>query len=486
MSGRPDTAARSEAFAGYPGRWLAFVVLLVGALMDLIDSSIVNVALPTIRRELAASDTSLEWIASGYLLVFAVTLITAGRLGDHVGRKRLFLVGVLLFGVASLGSGLAQSPPQLILGRLVQGFAAGVMVPQVLATVRSLFAGPERASVFAVYGAIAGLAVAVGLLLGGVLTDANLFGWGWRTIFLVNVPVAAVVLVAGARVIPETYDPSTPGPGVVGTVLLTFGLVAIVYALLEGQSLGWPAWVWWLAGAGVVALAALVVIERRRRDERQALLPTSLFRFPAFSAGILIQLVFSAAMAGFFFVLTIWLQAGEGFSPLTSGLTTLAFSAGTIVFAGVPQRLIPRFGRNVLVVGGLLMAAGIGLAQWPAANSGTPIGGWDLALGLFVAGAGLALLVIPLANVIISAIPAPSAGAASGVLSTAQQLGGAIGIGVFGTIFFVALPVSGFLASFIETAPWVAAGFVLCAVLALALPSAAVAQTFEGGGTEPG
>jgi MFS family permease len=251
----------------HPRRWAAFLVLLVGALMDLVDATIVNVALPSVQRDLGTSGTALEWIVSGYLVAFAVTLITAGRLGDRHGHKRLFLLGVLSFGAASLVAGLARTPEQLIVARLIQGFAAGVMVPQVLATARSLFAGQERATVFAVYGAVAGLAVAAGLLLGGILTEADLFGLGWRAVFLVNVPVALFVLVAGAAVIPETRDRSAPGPDLVGTTLLSVGLVAILYVRLEGRSLGWPAWIWLLAALGMAALAVLAVdVGRRRRD----------------------------------------------------------------------------------------------------------------------------------------------------------------------------------------------------------------------------
>jgi predicted MFS family arabinose efflux permease len=353
-----------------------------------------------------------------------------------------------------------------------------VMVPQVLGAARSLFAGQERASVFAVYGAVAGLAVAAGLLLGGVLTDANLFGWGWRTVFLINVPVAVGVLITGLLVIPETRDPATPGPDLLGTALLAFGLVAIVYALLEGRSLGWPAWLWAVAGAGVIALAALFVIERSRSSNATTMMPTTLLRSRAFGAGALIQFLFSAGLAGFFFVLTIWLQAGEGFSPLGAGLTAFAFSVGTILFAGVPQRLIPRVGRRVLVAGGLLMAGGICVTQVAALAGGTPIIGWSLVPGLAIAGAALALLIIPLANIAMSAMPAASGGAASGVLSTAQQLGGAVGIAVIGQLFFTALATSEFRQAFEAATPFVAVVFGICALLANALPPRDVSTAY--------
>src|SRR3984957_9709024 len=201
VTGRPAAAG------GYPRRWLAAIVMIVGALMDMIDGPIVNVALPTIRRALAASATQLEWVVSGYMLAFAAALIIAGNLGDRFGRKRVFLTGVAVFGLASLAAGLSGAGGGLIAGRVVQGTAAAAMAPQVLATFRAVFSGAERGRAFSIYGAMLGAASAAGLLLGGVLTDANLFGWSWRSVFFVNVPVACGTLIAGQRFIPETGDP---------------------------------------------------------------------------------------------------------------------------------------------------------------------------------------------------------------------------------------------------------------------------------------
>src|SRR5215469_14084447 len=243
--------------AGYPGRWLAAIVMIVGALMDMIDVTIVNVALPTIRHDLHASATQLEWVVSGYMLAFAAVLIIAGNLGDLLGRKRVFLVGVALFGLASLAAGLAGSGAELIAARVVQGAAAAAMAPQVLATFRVIFTGAERGKAFGVYGAMLGFASAIGLVLGGVLTEANVFGWEWRSVFYVNVPVAAAALIAGARYIPETRDPAARRPNLPGAVLLAGSLVAIVYPLLEGRQLGWPVWVWLLMAAGVAGLVVL-------------------------------------------------------------------------------------------------------------------------------------------------------------------------------------------------------------------------------------
>jgi EmrB/QacA subfamily drug resistance transporter len=472
---RPATS-RPATTGRYPRRWLAALAMMIAVLMDMIDVTIVNVALPTIRRDLGATATQLEWVVSAYMLAFAAALITAGSLGDLLGRKRLFLAGIATFGLASLAAGLAQSPGQLIAARVVQGAAAAVMTPQLLATFRTVFDGAERGKAFGLYGAILGFASAIGLLLGGVLTSANLFGWGWRSVFFVNVPVAVISLALSVRFVPETRERSARRPDFAGAVLLTAALLAIVYPLLEGRSLGWPAWIWLMLGAGVVALCVLGLIEERRQRDRVApLLRTRLFRIPAFTAGLGVQLAFAAGIQGFFLIFTIWVQAGQHYSPLRAGLTTVAFSVGSFVLAPFAVPLAQRYGRLVLAAGGVLMAAGLAGVDVGAHHVGTSTSPWPLVPGLAVAGAGLALLVIPLVNVVLAAVPAEAAGGASGLFSTAQQLGGAIGIAAIGTVFFGSLGRHPLVDSFTHTAPYAAAAFGICAVLSMVLPRTAVA-----------
>src|SRR6201994_810937 len=256
------------------------------------------------------------------MLAFAAALIIAGNLGDKFGRKRLFLSGAALFGWPSRPAGLSGSGAELITARVVQGAAAAAMAPQVLATFRVIFGRAERGKAFGIYGAMLGFASAIGLVLGGLLTGANLFGWEWRSVFYVNVPVAVAALIAGARFVPETKDSAARRPFVAGAALLAGSLVAIVYPLLEGRQLGWPAWVWLLMAAGVAGLVVLGLIEARRTSTTVApLLRAGLFRVPAFAAGMGIQLAFFAGMQGFFIAFALWLQAGEHFSPLKAGLT---------------------------------------------------------------------------------------------------------------------------------------------------------------------
>ena len=474
VTGRPAAAG------GYPRRWLAAIVMIVGALMDMIDVTIVNVALPTIRRDLHASATQLEWVVSGYMLAFAAALIIAGNLGDLFGRKRVFLTGVAVFGLASLAAGLSGSGAELIAARVVQGTAAAAMAPQVLATFRAVFSGAERGKAFSIYGAMLGFASAVGLLLGGVLTEANLFGWSWRAVFFVNIPVAVAALIAGLRFVPETRDPGARRPDVTGAVLLAASLVAIVYPLLEGRQLGWPAWVWVLFAAGVAGLGVLGRLEVRRAGRRAdgpaPLLRAGLFRVPAFAAGLGVQMAFSAGLQGFFLSFALWLQAGEHFSPLKAGLTAVAFSAGSFIGAPVAVPLAQRHGRSVLAIGGVLMAAGIAGVSLVASHTGVNGSPWPVVPGLVVCGAGLALLVIPLVNVVLAAVPVEAAGGASGLFSTAQQLGGALGVAVFGTVFFGYLSGHTFEASIVHTAPYAIGAFALCAVLSMLLPRTAVSE----------
>jgi EmrB/QacA subfamily drug resistance transporter len=456
---------------------LAAVVMIGAAMMDLIDLTVVNVALPTIQRDLGASGTQLEWVISAYMLVFAAMLIVAGSFGDLLGRKRIFVGGIALFGVASLAAGLAQTPGQLIAARVIQGGAAAAMIPQVLATFRAMFSGEERGKAFGLYGAILGLASAFGLVLGGVLTDANLFGWGWRTVFFINVPIALISLVAAAKVVPETHDPEAGRPDIVGAGLLAAAIVAIAYPLLEGQTLGWPAWVWAVLAAGVAGLVALGAVEERRRHSRVApLLRTRLLRVPAFSAGLMVQLAFSAGLQGFALVFAVWLQTGMGFSPLGAGLTFLAFSVGSFLLAPMAVPLAERYGRLILASGGLLMALGTVGVIVGSGHVGHGSDPWPVVPGLVLSGVGLSLMIIPLVNVVLAAVPQEAAGGAGGMFSTAQQLGGALGVAVVGSAFFSHLDGHTFTSAFKHGAPIVVALFVAAGLLSLVLPRTAVGE----------
>ncbi|MEU2286763.1 MFS transporter [Streptomyces sp. NPDC013178] len=470
------TTSPPTATDPHPRRWAAAVVMMTAALMDLLDTTIVNVAIPSIGHDLHASASDLQWTVSAYLLGFAAALIVSGHLGDRLGRRTLFLVGTAGFGLTSLACGVAQSPGQLIAARAAQGVLAAVLIPQVIGSFRTLFHGKERGAAFGMYGAVAGFASAIGLLLGGVLTDADLFGWGWRSVFLVNVPVALVTFVAGALLVPATKERSAGRPDALGSLVLAAGLVAIVLPLVQGRENGWPLWGWACLAAGVLAVTGLGVFEaRRRRAGTVPLLPARAFRLPAFSVGVLVQLLFSVGMQGFFLVFAVWLQAGQRYTPMQAGVLTVAFSVGGFLTAPAADALAVRHGRHVLGAGALLMAGGFAWV-WSAVADASPThtGAWPLVPGLAVAGAGLGFLVVPLVNVVLSAVPADLAGGASGIFSTAQQFGGALGAAIIGTVFFGHADDG--LTEALDTAmPWVTGGFLLCAALCALLPRTATA-----------
>jgi EmrB/QacA subfamily drug resistance transporter len=460
----------------YDRRRLAATVLMVGALTDMIDVSIVNVALPTIGRRLTAGATALEWIVSAYMVGFSAVLMPAGRLGDRYGRRRLFVLGTVGFGVASLVAGVASSVELLIAARAVQGVSAGVMTPQVLATFREIFPRSERGAIFGAYGAVLGLASAVGVALGGVLVSPSALGLGWRSIFLVNLPIAAIAAVGALLVVPETIDRGARRPDAVGSVGLVAGVVAVVFALLEGRRLNWPIWIFVLLSAGLLALIISARRGGRHRRHRAPIVPRSLLAHRPAALGLATQLIFSAALQGLMLSFALFLQIGQHATALRAGLTLLAFSAGGVLSAPQAARLAERFGRRILLGGAVMLVLGTVGMLVGAHRLGSGPGPWPLVPGLVLGGAGLGLLVVPLVNVVLAAVPANDAGGASGVFSTAQQLGGALGVAIIGTAFFDRSGGLPTLAAFQTAAILAGAGFAVCGALTIGLPRNALSE----------
>jgi EmrB/QacA subfamily drug resistance transporter len=342
-----------------PRRWLALGVLLLAVVMDLIDITIVNIALPSIRDDLGASNAALEWTVAGYTLAFALGLITAGRLGDVYGRRRMFLLGVGGFTAASVLCGLAWSPEALIAARIAQGALAALMVPQVLSMINVSFPPAERAKAYGLYGGFAGIATVSGPLIGGLLVQGDLFGLDWRPIFLINLPVGLATLVAVAVLVRESRDEHPLRLDLTGVGLVTTALLLLLYPLVQGHELGWPTWTFVSMAASAPVLAVFAV-EQARRSRRggSPLVPLGLFRRHAFTGGVLAALTFFSGVAGFFLVMTLTLQVGLGFSPLHTALTFLPWSIGIAVAAGASVQLAPRLGRRLTVAGSLAMAPG--------------------------------------------------------------------------------------------------------------------------------
>ncbi|EFL32770.1 transmembrane efflux protein [Streptomyces viridochromogenes DSM 40736] len=419
-------------------RWFALAIVMTAAFMDLVDVTIVNVAIPSIQREAGASFSQIQWITAGYALAFAAGLITGGRLGDIHGRKRIFLIGIGGFTVASALCGLAVNPEMLVASRILQGGMAALMVPQVLSIVHATFPAHERGKVFGMFGAVVGLGAVSGPVLGALLTEWDLFGWGWRSIFLINLPVGVAGLVLGSRFISESKAPRALKLDLVGVALVTLGLLMLIYPLTRGRELGWPTWGYVSMAGSLVVLAVLVAYEKRKAArDGSPLVELSLFRVKSFAAGIAVQTVFGVALGVFFLVWTLYMQIGLGWSPLKAGLTGVPFSIAVSAAAGMSvQMLVPRFGRKVLQAGALVMAAGVLLYIWESGHYGLDIAPWQMALPLVVMGVGMGLIVAPLTDAILSEVPREHSGSASGLINTVQQMGNALGLGLVSVVFF--------------------------------------------------
>jgi EmrB/QacA subfamily drug resistance transporter len=420
-----------------PRRWLTLIILLLAAFMNLLDVSIVNIAIPSIQRDLQASYADVQWALAGYTLAYALVLITGGRLGDTFGRKRLFLIGVTGFTVMSALCGAAQSPGQLIAFRVVQGAMGAIMVPQVLAVIQVIFPPAERIKALAGFGVTAGLGTISGPLIGGLLIQHNLFGLDWRTIFLINVPVGIIAVVASAVLVRESRAPSPPKLDPAGVGLVSTALLLLLYPLVQGRQLGWPAWTFVSMAASVPVFALFVWYERvKERRDGSPLVPMRLFGERGFSAGMAIAVTFFMGIASFGLVLTLFLQLGLGFTPLHAGLTFLPFSVGVLISSGAAARLAPRFGRGVTMAGALIIAAGMAGIIATTHHYGPAVTTWELVPSLVGVGLGLGAVIAPLADIVLARVPRQDAGAASGVFNTGLQLGNSIGIALIGVIFF--------------------------------------------------
>ncbi|MET8567811.1 MFS transporter [Streptomyces sp. NPDC004783] len=487
----PDTPTARPApdEGGDRRRWFALAIVMTAAFMDLVDVTIVNIAVPSIRRDEGASFSQIQWITAGYALAFAAGLITGGRLGDIHGRKRLFLVGIGGFTVASALCGFAVNPEMLVASRVLQGAMAALMVPQVLSIVHATFPAHERGKVFGLFGAIVGLGAVSGPLLGALLTEWNLFGLEWRPIFLINLPVGIAGLILGSRFITESKAPRALKLDLVGVALVTLGLLMLIYPLTRGRELGWPLWGHVSMGGAIVVLALLVAYERRKSArDGSPLVELSLFKVKSFAAGIAVQTVFGVGLGVFFLVWTLYMQEGLGWTPLRAGLTGVPFSLAVSTAAGISvQKLVPRFGRKVLQAGALVMAAGVLLYIWEAERYGLAITPWQMVPPLAVMGVGMGLIVAPLTDAVLSQVPREHAGAASGLINTVQQMGNALGLGLVSVVFFGVVDdhVTGaglgaaYAEGFQNALGWVAAVLGLIFLLMFALPRRP-AQHLEG------
>ncbi|MCG5447219.1 MFS transporter [Micromonospora sp. NIE79] len=446
-----------------PRRWLILAVILAGAFMILLATTIVNVAVAPIQRDLKSTYTAMEWVIAGYALGYGLLLIPAGRIGDRFGHRKLFLIGVAGFTLASAASALAATPGQLIAFQVVQGMMAGILNPPVLALIQTTFPAKETGKAYGIYGAIGGIATASGPLLGGLLIAWDLNGWDWRPVFLLNVPIGLATFVAALILVPESRG-RRGGLDVIGMLLVSAAVLLLAVPLVEGQRLGWPAWTFVSMAAALPALAVFAVWELRRARRAQVpLVSMRLFAHRSFSAGVGISLCYFAGFIGLLFALSLHLQIGLEKSALTTGLILLPFSFGTLVGAAISDNVARALGRGVLMLGaGIVIVGMVGIIatiHWWGS-------GLELLPALLFAGFGSGLVIAPSVEIVLAGVPWQDAGAASGVLGTAQRLGQAIGVAVAGVVLF------GTLGSYSGTAAEKASPELQASLVAAGLPPA--------------
>ncbi len=435
--------------------------------MTLLDVSIVNVALPSMQTGLGASAAELSWVVSGYALTFGLVLVPAGRLGDDRGRRRMFVAGLALFTVTSAAAGLATSPTWLVVTRLLQGAAGGLLNPQVVGFVQQLFRGRERGKAFGLLGAVIGISTAVGPLLGGLLLQWGGTADGWRWVFYVNVPIGVVALVLSFRLLPADSPAAEKRPlDPVGALLLGLGVVALMFPLVlaEQDVASAP---WWLLGVAAVLLVGFVAWERRyRRTTGYPLVDFALLRTRSYALGTTVGTFYFAGFTAIFFVLTLFFQQGLHYTPLEAGLVLTPFALGSAVTSAIGGRLVSRFGRPMVVIGTFVVAVGLAGTD-VVLRLNLPSGiGWAVAGPLLLAGIGGGLVIAPNQTLTLEDVPPRDGGTAAGVLQTGQRIGTAIGIAVVGAVFFGQLTASrGDWASAISRGLLGSVGFVVLALV---------------------
>ncbi len=457
--------------------WWSLAVLLLGVGMALLDTTIVNVALPTIRESLDATESTLSWIVSGYALAFGLALIPAGRIGDRFGHAPVFVIGLAGFTLASLWCGLATGSTELIVARVVQGLSGGAFFPAVTALVQLMFPGPLRGRAFAVMGATIGFSTALGPIVGGLLIEWFGEADGWRSIFFVNLPFGVLAVAAAVRLLPRGAAGQARGVDLTGLALLSASLVAVLVPLIEGEDAGWPLWTWVSMAGGLLLLALFGLWEvGLTRRGRLPLVPPRLFAHGHFTGGVILAMVYFAAFTSIFFTISILWQSGLGHSALSSGLVSIPFAVGSIIGASQSDRLARRLGRTVLAVGSAMVALGL-VTVWVVLTTvpGEELTHAVLLPPLLIAGMGSGVFIAPNTQFIVATVERAEAGAASGVVGVAQRIGSASGIAVIGAVLFGSVsndppgPTTTLAESFTHAAANAMAVSAALAVLAFAL-----------------
>lgn len=435
------------------GRWLTASVLLFAAFMNLLDGSIVNLALPAIQSNLDATSTQLQWVLVVYILTFAAGLLPFGRFGDIFGRDRMFIWGMAGFMLSSLACGLAPNIETLIASRAVKGLAGAMMVPQVLAIIHVIFPPDEKGKVIGLFGMVSGLGAVSGPLIGGVLVSADLFGLGWRPIFLINLPLGLASLLGALVLLPKIQSDTQSSVDWIGSVLFASAIIALTYPLIEGRTLSWPLWTFGLMALSLVLGGCFLLWQTRLAvTGRMQTLPVSLLKDSAFVGGIIIVSAFFAGIAGVILLLSVFLQSGFGLTPAQAGLALAPHPASAMIASLLTGRLGARWLKQRVLGGALMLLAGMVWLQSVAGGADAALQGTDILIPLLLIGAGMGASTVALFQSILARVSGPDAGAGSGVLQAFQQVGIAVGIALIGQIFFTVLGTSPDQALFNEAA----------------------------------
>jgi MFS family permease len=473
-------ASAAPASGPDPRRWLMLPVVLMAMFMAGFDIWAVNVAAPSLQRDLHVSDAALQLIVGGYAFMYASGMVTGGRLGDLFGYRRMFITGVVTFALASLLCGLARSPGELVAARLVQGLTGAVMVPQVLALITATFPPAERPKAVSWFGVTLGAGFVSGQLLGGGLLAANVLGLGWRAIFLVNVPVGAAALIAAWLLVPHAWAQRRPRLDPLGALGVSASIAAALVPLTLGRAEGWPAWTWVSLSVSLPLLALTLAWERRlARRGGEPLLDLPLFADRVFSAGLAVNFGLTFFFGSFMFVLTLLLQAGLRQEPFHAGVEALPLAATFTVMSILGPRIAARLGSRSITLGAALASLGALAVVGTGARYGFHLTGWDLAPAIALIGLGQGIALPSLIGAVLVHVNPERAGAAAGILTTTQQFGVASGVAVIGAVFFGrlgAVPARGSFVSAMELTMTIDAILLaVAAAVTLLLPRAAAA-----------
>ncbi|AUG78959.1 MFS transporter [Kitasatospora sp. MMS16-BH015] len=462
-TGPQPAASAPAAEEPYARRWLMLPVLLLAMFMAQFDLYVVNVAAPSLEHDLHAGQAALELIVAGYAFTYASGLVTGGRLGDLFGSRRLFLWGTAAFTAASLLCGIAQNPGELVAFRLIQGLTGAAMVPQVLALITATFPPTERAKALSWFGVTVGVGAVAGQVLGGALLQADVFGLGWRVIFLINIPIGLISLGFAQSLLPRKRAAGTQKLDPVGAVGISGSLALALIPLVLGRTEHWPVWTWIMLILSAPVMAVTLAYEKKLTAKGgQPLLNLSLFSDRAFTRGLIVSIAIFTGFFSFMFALTLVLQSGLGLTPLQSGLTFTPLGVAFSVASITSQRIVARHGGRIITTGATIAVIGMIAILIDLKVSGAATTAPRLIGPMVLIGFGNGLAVPALIGAVLAGIKPQQAGAAAGVLTTAQQFASAVGVAALGSVFFAAVGSKHGPAAYASALEWVAAiGLVL-------------------------